>query len=339
MKKVLKVLGILVLIIILAIAGLGLYIQLGYDKKFPDTPYPQVQVTTDSATIAWGKYLVYGPAHCAVCHVDVGQEALVDAGQELPLIGGYEINVAGCIFRTRNITSDKETGIGNLRDEEIARTLRYNVNHNHQALVPFMPFMKMSQYDMNAIISYLRTLEPVKHEVKPSEFGFMPGKLIKTFFLKPPPIPAEKPVDRVTRDTTIEYGEYMATCVANCYGCHTAFDVNTAQYVGKPFAGGFNFDPAPEAHNYGFISPNITTDETGRLNGWNETTFLTRMRGGRIHKGSPMPWGPYSRMDDIELKAIFKYLQTVQPVKNLIEKTVFAPGEKMPPFDDWSNRK
>lgn len=337
MKKVLRVLGILVLIIIVFIGGVLAYIQFGYDKRFNDVPYPEVHITTDSATIAWGKYLVYGPAHCPMCHVNVGQEELVDAGQELPLIGGFELNAAGCVFRPKNLTSDKATGIGNLKDGEIARTLRYNVNHRGEALIPFMPYMKMSQYDMNAIISYLRTLPPVTHEVKPTEFSFMPGKLVKTFFLRPPEIPKEKPVDRVRRDTTIEYREYMATCVANCYGCHTAFDVNTAKYVGKPFAGGFNFDPAPETHGFGFITPNITTDaSTGKLADWNETTFLTRMRSGRVHKGSPMPWGPYSRMDDIELKAIYKYLRTVEPVKNLIEKTVFKPGEKMPPQRDWS---
>lgn len=338
MRKVIKVIGLLVLLILVAIGATALYIQVGYDKRFPDVPYPEVSRTTDSATIAWGKYLVYGPAHCAVCHINKGQEALVDAGQEMPLIGGYEINVAGCVFRTRNLTSDKETGIGALSDKEIARTLRYNVNHQNQALIPFMPYMKMSEFDMSAIISYIRTLPPVKHKVEASEFSFMPGKLIKTFFLRPPAIPQEKPADKVDRDTTIAYGQYMATCVANCYGCHTAYDVSSAKYVGKPFAGGFHFDPAPEANGYGFITPNITTDPTGRLDGWNETTFLARMKGGRIHKGSPMPWGPYSRMDDIELKAIFKYLQTVEPVKNLIEKTVFAPGEKMPPFDDWSKR-
>lgn len=336
MKKVLKVLGVLLLLIVVAIGGTALYIQFGYDKKFPDVPYPEVAVTTDSATIAHGKYLVYGPAHCAMCHIDKGQEALVDAGKELPLIGGFELNIAGCVFRTPNLTSDKETGIGALEDGEIARAMRYNVNHRHQALVPFMPYMNMSEYDLSAIISYLRTLPPVKHEVKPSEFGFMPGKMIKTFFLRPQEAPKEKPVAMVKRDTTIEYGHYMANYVANCYGCHTAFDPQTAKYIGKPFAGGFYFEPAPETGGYGFITPNITPHGSGRLDGWNEATFLSRMRGGRIHQGSPMPWGPYSRMDDVELKAIYKYLQTVEPVQHLVEKTVFKPGETMPPPKDWT---
>jgi hypothetical protein len=28
-----------------------------------------------------------------------------------------------------------------------------------------------------------------------------------------------------------------------------------------------------------------------------------------------MPWGPFSRMSDMELKALYRFLQTVKPVK------------------------
>jgi len=35
-----------------------------------------------------------------------------------------------------------------------------------------------------------------------------------------------------------------------------------------------------------------------------------------------MPWGPFRRMSDENLKAIYRYLQTVKPVKNKIEKTL-----------------
>jgi len=31
-----------------------------------------------------------------------------------------------------------------------------------------------------------------------------------------------------------------------------------------------------------------------------------------------MPWGPFSRMSGDELKAIWKYLQTVKQVKNVV---------------------
>jgi hypothetical protein len=54
------------------------------------------------------------------------------------------------------------------------------------------------------------------------------------------------------------------------------------------------------------------------------------MRAGRVHKGSHMPWGLFSRINDLELKAIYKFLHQLEPVAHKIPKTVYAPGEKLP---------
>ena len=87
--------------------------------------------------------------------------------------------------------------------------------------------------------------------------------------------------------------------------------------------------PDAFSEGYSFITPNLTPDkETGIMANWDESTFINRMRAGRVHKGSPMPYGAFSRMDDLELKAIYRYLQSLDPVNNKIEKIVFAPGEK-----------
>lgn len=325
MKILLRILLVLAIIVL----GLASYINLGYDKKFKDIPYPDVKASKDSAVIARGKYLVFGPAHCAVCHVNVGQDQEVDAGKELPLIGGFEIHLPIGTLRSSNLTSDKETGIGALTDAQIARMLRYNVKHDDIAAIPLMPFQETSEEDIVAIISYLRTMPPVRHEVKPTEYNFI-GKIVKTFILKPS-MPANKPPQMINKDTSAEYGKYLAMSVSNCYGCHTDRNLKTGEFTGKPFAGGLGFAPVPEDLNYGFVTPNLTPDkETGRMADWTEDAFIKRFRAGRLKKGSPMPWGPFSRMDESDLKAIYRYLQTVTAVKNAVEKTVYAPGEKMP---------
>ena len=51
--------------------------------------------------------------------------------------------------------------------------------------------------------------------------------------------------------------------------------------------------------------------------------FRTRLRQGKLNKHSPMAWGPFSRMSDIEIKAIYKFLQTVTPVDKKIEQTFY----------------
>ena len=68
-------------------------------------------------------------------------------------------------------------------------------------------------------------------------------------------------------------------------------------------------------------SPNLTPHKTSRIYGWTQDQFIERFRKGRIIQQSHMPWEPFSKMKTEELKAIYKYLQTLQPVDNFV-----APG-------------
>ena len=43
--------------------------------------------------------------------------------------------------------------------------------------------------------------------------------------------------------------------------------------------------------------------------------FIARFRAGELIPETIMPWGPYSRMTDLELTAIYKFLQSLSPVK------------------------
>ncbi len=83
-RKILKWTGIILLIIV---AGLYITVLLMQNKKY-EAPFPEVKATTDSAVIARGKELVYGPAHCANCPGAKGMEEEVLAGKEVPLSGG-----------------------------------------------------------------------------------------------------------------------------------------------------------------------------------------------------------------------------------------------------------
>ena len=49
----------------------------------------------------------------------------VDKGLEMPLSGGWELDIPPGTFRAPNLTPDMETGIGKLTDAEVARNLRY----------------------------------------------------------------------------------------------------------------------------------------------------------------------------------------------------------------------
>ena len=71
-------------------------------------------------------------------------------------------------------------------------------------------------------------------------------------------------------------------------------------------------------------SANLTPDETG-IGTWTESNFLTAIKEGK-YKGisasrplmPPMPWEQMSLLSDDELKAMFAYLKSLKPVKNIV---------------------
>ncbi|NJN42680.1 MAG: hypothetical protein HC811_11045 [Flammeovirgaceae bacterium] len=134
--KILKYLGIVVVLVVVVFVSM---VFLRHDRTF-DAPYPTVQISTDSATLARGKYLVYGPAHCSFCHVPLSEFERVERGEEVALSGGFNFKLPFGTVYAPNITPDPETGIGKLRDEEIARSLRYGIRHDGRAIIDFMPF-------------------------------------------------------------------------------------------------------------------------------------------------------------------------------------------------------
>lgn len=311
------------------IGGFVSFVLLTWDKDF-DAPLPEIKASTDSAMIARGKYLVYGPAHCATCHTPMDKYKEVEAGAELPLSGGWELVIPPGTMRAPNITPDMETGIGKMTDAQLARAFRYSVKHNNKVLFPFMPYHEMTDEDLTAIISFLRSQPPVKNELKPTELTFL-GKMLMALGAMKPEQPKTTPAKAIAVDTTVEYGSYLANTVANCVGCHTERDLKTGKFTGPKLAGGFKMPPDPFTQGYSFISPNLTPHKgTGRIAQWDQAAFVNRFRSGRIVEQSPMPWGAFSRMNDVELIAIYKYLNSIDPVENTIAKTTFAPGEAFP---------
>ncbi|NQT64516.1 MAG: c-type cytochrome [Candidatus Marinimicrobia bacterium] len=312
------VLGILILVLVV-------FVNIRGNRTY-ELPLPDLVASSDSAVIARGKYLAFGPAHCVSCHMPMDKFTDVENGLELPLSGGWELNIPPGSFRAPNLTPDMETGIGSFSDGHIARALRYSVRHNGKALFPFMPFQNMSDADVIALISFLRSQPPVKNELKTTKLSFL-GKAVSAFGILEPEGPITTPPVSVEIDSTIAYGEYVANAVANCKGCHSLRDLKTGAYIGVDFAGGMPMESDPMIKGLSFITPNITPHMTdGVMAKWDEATFINRFRAGRVYEGSPMPWGAFSRMSDIELKAVYRYLQSLEPVPGKVDKTVVREG-------------
>ena len=333
-----KILLILLSLIVIVVLGLYFYIQASYNKKY-DWPAPALKTSTDSMVIARGKYLVEGPAHCVSCHVS-GFDDLVaaDSGKIVDLVGGvgFPMGPLGTLY-TRNLTPDKKTGIGRYSDEQIFRMMRHGIRPDGLASMPLlMPFWNMADEDLVAVVSYLRSLPPVEHEVPEANWTFM-GKAVRTFSPTFKPIEnPEAPAVAPPMAPTVERGEYLARYVTNCVGCHTKRDMMTYEAIGPEFAGGMEFEPWVELHKYmntdtalWLRTPNITPAPNSALSKFKTVEeFIFRFRQGRTIAVSPMDWGPFSRMSDEDLTAIYMFLNSLEPVDNGVIEVSFKKEGK-----------
>ena len=79
-------------------------------------------------------------------------------------------------------------------------------------------------------------------------------------------------------------------------------------------------------------SANLTPDETG-IGNWTEEQFLIAIKEGK-YKGMvngrpmlpPMPWQQYKMLTDDDLKSMFKYLETIKPIDNVVPSPVPPAG-------------
>ncbi len=293
----------------LRVVALGLVgcIMLSCASAPPRPPVDVIRATNDRHVIERGRYLAYGPAHCASCHGDPARATELQQGAQIPLSGGrrFDLGLLGTVVAP-NITADPTAGTGAMSDEALVRALRYGVSHSGRPLVPFMPFAELTDRDLQALISFLRSVPPVPRVAPRSELSWL-GSFVVNVILKPQGPKALPPVE-IEPERSADYGRYLAHTVANCHGCHTRRSKLTGAFTGPPFAGGMKL--AEEGGT--FITPDLTTD--GVLSHLDERQFIERFRTrAQLPAPSPMPWTAFARMTDDDLGAIYRYLSTLPP--------------------------
>ena len=294
--------GFLAVVIVLFIV-----VSFRWDRRFA-APYPRIVASTDTAVIARGRYLAYGPAHCSDCHTAPAEYASLKSGDARPpLSGGGTFPIPLGTIEVPNITPDKETGIGMLSDSAVARMLRYGVRPDGRSAIPFMEYHEMSDADIAALISFLRAQPPVHNPVPDQQLNLL-GKAVMTFMIKPIGPAATPPVESPAQAPTVERGEYLVNAVANCAGCHTTRSMVTGAYTGPRLAGGTPMESSANSA-IKLTPPNLTAD--GKPAEWTEDQWVARFHAGERIAGSPMPWQAFRRITDDDLRAIYRYLKTV----------------------------
>jgi mono/diheme cytochrome c family protein len=129
-----------------------------------------------------GKYLVTIMG-CSDCHTPGNFLGHPDMAR---FLGGSDVGFAipGLgVFPGRNLTPDKETGLGNWTTAQVITAITKGERPDGRILAPIMPwrdFAKLTKSDALAIAAYLKSLPPVKNAVA-GPFG--PSETPTTFVM------------------------------------------------------------------------------------------------------------------------------------------------------------
>lgn len=310
-KRILRFLGGAVVVLAALAVVLVVVILVRAERTF-EAPYPEVRATTDPAMIARGASIAYGAGHCVNCHTMRAEAKQVHDGAHLPLAGGATFDLPFGKVHTPNLTPDAETGIGRRTDGELARVLRYGVMPDGRAALPFMEYHNLSDEDLTALLSFLRSQKAVKRAIPKHELNLV-GKAVLAFAIKPIGPRTTPRKTSPAPEPTVERGEYLATSVAVCAECHTKRNLLDGSFAGTRFAGGMVFEVEKDPTKV-IVSPNLTpSPKYGRITSWSEDQFVGRFGAGVGIPHSHMPWRQFQRMPENDLRAIYRYLRSLPP--------------------------
>jgi len=302
--------------------------------------------SADAAQIEHGKYIA-SIAGCPICHTPYKAEyqnpaALTpeqiqtlafnesNALDQNKLLAGGRVFPLGPIgnLLTRNLTPDKETGLGSWTDEQIRLAMQTGVDHHGKILFPVMPYHVyngMADADVETVIAYLHSVNAVKNEI--------PERTISTEGMQALPLKtgttAPDASDKAAR------GAYLVNSVMGCTDCHTPVDAATgAPQMDKYLGGGQPYE-GPWGIVYG---GNITPDNKTGIGTWTDAEVKRALMTGVRKDGRRlilMPWFGYSNLSSEDADAVVYYLKNVLPaVNNEVPATSLNQGfEQMAPAE------
>lgn len=318
MKKFLKITAYAATFLLIVIIGATGYISFALPNVGPAPEDLKVEITPEK--VEHGKYLANHVMLCVDCH-SVRDFSLF-SGPPVPgteLTGGERFDQTmgfPGVFISPNITP---FGIGDWTDGEVFRLITTGVKKDGSPIFPVMPYHSyglIDQEDIEAVIAYLRTLEPVETGHPKSKADFPFNLILRTMPAKAKLTKKPDPSDQVA------YGGYLVNATA-CADCHTKFE--NGSYTGERLAGGRSF----EMPSGTLTTANLTPHPSG-LGNWTKEMFVQKFKMydenykpetvGPNDFQTIMPWIMYAGMKETDLEAIFVYLQSLPPVENYVEK-------------------
>ncbi|HWW88331.1 MAG TPA: cytochrome c, partial [Vicinamibacterales bacterium] len=152
----------------------------GATGGIPDADAMRIESPEERNLVKRGQY-IYTIASCAFCHNPNGS-------------GGQKISWRpfGTVW-TRNLTSEARTGIGSWSDQQIARAIRSGISADgrvlHWQAMIWDHASNWDEEDLRAVISYLRRLPPVDHQVPKARAPAEDDCVVYTFWVQSNELP------------------------------------------------------------------------------------------------------------------------------------------------------
>jgi mono/diheme cytochrome c family protein len=265
-----------------------------------------------------GDYLVNTIMACGNCHSP--RDANGQMIKEKAFSGGQTFNTPAFIATAPNITPDRETGIGSWSDAEIKHALVEGMRPNHGRLagVPLAAIMPANFYkallpdDLDAIVAYLRTVQPVRNEVA--------DPVYKAAIRREPYPDAEIGFSKAMFADTVGRGAYLVT-IGHCMECHSAWSKGVSDFKTGLGRGGRVFPPregSPEG-TPGSTAANITPHATSGIGAWTDQEIGRAITHGVARDERPlkppMAYAYYAGLKQADLGDIIAYLRKLPPLQ------------------------
>jgi mono/diheme cytochrome c family protein len=256
--------------------------------------------TTNAAQLKRGQYLV-AAGDCMSCHLREGGE---------PLAGGLGLKTPFGVIYAPNITSDKQTGIGNWTPDQFYRAMHDGIDDDGANLYPAFPypwFRLISRADDDAILAYLKTTPAVNYTPPKNNLTFPLNfrtavKGWNLLYLR-----SDDFQTNPNQSADWNRGAYLVNGLGHCGGCHTPKNALGADKSKLELHGG-------TLENW--VAPDLTGNERTGLGGWSVADIAEYLATGRNqHAGAGGPMADVitystSLMNDEDRHAMAVYLKS-----------------------------
>jgi hypothetical protein len=257
-----------------------------------------------------GAYLAWAEIGCMHCHTGevLSGEDYFDAVPS----GGKSFNLDDWFGLDAVVYASNLTNLQEWSDDEIEASIRWGVRPDGEIMVQPMAYEAhagMADADMDAIIAWIRSFEPVESDIPAIE---LPDDVTRADLRPHAEIPedfegVDYPED-MDSDPVVR-GEYLAQHTTHCSYCH-------GQQADDLPDGIPNVEEAPNGSAFAggnIIFPSIGQETTIF---WTDDQLRTIIQEG-VHPQENnrniviMPWDAYQYMDDTDVEAIIAWLRTL----------------------------